>query len=575
MPGRIFLTFLLLILFVGCSDKSDDKKEESNDNLGSVEIPDEDSQKDSDFPESLLSQKVQWQNCFLDDNKEEGDAQCALIEVPLYWNNSDGDRIKIHVKRTPPSGNSKRQFFMLDGGPGGAGTTDYPRYMELMHEADPETDFYTLDHRGTGLSNRLGCPEQEEKGSEWGVFLSDTEWLTCIDYIKESDMHLDAYTPTEAARDVAFLLALVEKENTRQFVYGSSYGTYLAIRYAHLYPDQPDGIVIDSICPPGTCRLDRQDKLADDVVADLFSLCKEDPFCRSKMGDNPLETATGALNSFKNGGCSELSGKRIIPGHIQQLAYTLGTRWHLRPLIPAVFYRLGRCEEGDVAAIYSLMLTLMQTDIYNPPVYYTRFSHVLNRSIVYAELMGDELPDVASLEVIDASLLASSHNSVRVATLMEMWPVYDRDEFFGKWPATDLPVLMLNGTLDVQTPLSIAEEAKSRLSGENQKFIEIPFGAHGVIGQSPVSKKGDLPCGMRIVLDYIKTGEVVTSCLDNLLAVDFHGFPEHFEPVLGTDDMWENADNSTADDDSPSKSDEDERTDEDNQTDVEVLSDED
>ena len=103
-------------------------------------------------------------------------------------------------------------------------------------------------------------------------------------------------------------------------------------------------------------------------------------------------------------------------------------------------------------------------------------------------------------------------------------------------------MLMLNGTLDLQTPLEIATNARINLSGPHQYFIEVPYANHGVVSSSPVKTLFANDCGMQIMMDYIKDPliEPDTSCLDDLKPVDFHGNPLIALYVMGTLNIWDN-----------------------------------
>jgi pimeloyl-ACP methyl ester carboxylesterase len=65
-----------------------------------------------------------------------------------------------------------------------------------------------------------------------------------------------------------------------------------------------------------------------------------------------------------------------------------------------------------------------------------------------------------------------------------LWPIYGDDGYFEKFADTDVPILMLNGTLDPQTPLSIAEPTAAIFNGPHQQFITVPWSPHGVLFNS-------------------------------------------------------------------------------------------
>jgi pimeloyl-ACP methyl ester carboxylesterase len=500
---------------------------------------------ESPFPAALLGQELVYTPCPLYADTGLGAAECADVTVPLWWDDPAGATITLRVKRARGAATPTRQLWMLDGGPGGAGTTGYARYLELLPAADPELAVYTFDHRGTGHSNRLGCPEQEAGSSDWGIYLSDAEWPVCLETLARDGVPLAAYTTTAAAHDVGLLVVLHRAAGVAQVVYGSSYGTYLANRYARLYPQQSSGIILDSICAPGFCHLDQQDRLANDVVRQVFAECARDELCVSKLGSDPWGKAQEVLEKMRGGHCPAFMRLGLTADHIQSMPFVLGQRFATRPLIPAIYYRLDRCAAGDVEVLTNLVMSVLQSDISeDAPLVYRQFSHVLGRNITFSELMSDPIPTRVELEAIDQTLLASSHNSARLVGLAAAWPRYAVDEHHDRWAVTDLPVLMLNGTLDLQTPLAIATPARRHLARAGQRFVTVPWAAHGTIAQSPLGDPAALPCGMQIILGFVRdpTAAPDLACLDALLPLDFNGYGDRWgvPDLIGTTDLWEN-----------------------------------
>jgi len=83
----------------------------------------------------------------------------------------------------------------------------------------------------------------------------------------------------------------------------------------------------------------------------------------------------------------------------------------------------------------------------NAPIFYCRFSRIVNRNITFSELISDELPSQQEADALDASLLATSHNSAKLLAAMAAWPRYEQDPYHHQWASQDIPILMLNGTM--------------------------------------------------------------------------------------------------------------------------------
>ena len=174
-------------------------------------------------------------------------AECAFVEMPLLHGSSDGRTIGVAVKRILASDESTRQLWFLDGGPGDAGSASLERLATVL--ADPHLDVYTADHRGVGGTALLSCPVQQAPDSPDGSEITSVEWAVCMDHIRATRSDLDGLTATETARDLGRLIEMTREPGKRVFVMGASYGTFLANRYLQLFPNQPDGIILDGIVP--------------------------------------------------------------------------------------------------------------------------------------------------------------------------------------------------------------------------------------------------------------------------------------------------------------------------------------
>ncbi len=493
-----------------------------------------------EFPEELLSQEVEWEKCEFDEaQKKWRKAECAYINVPLYWDNPEGEIITIYVKRLRSLLKARKQMWWLDGGPAYAGTAHFPPLMQDIAQLDWRIDLYTLDHRGTGYSERLSCPEQETDASEKGVWLTENEWDACIEHL-EANYSLDAFTVTEAAKDVGFLVELLKEEGKEIFVYGVSYGTYWSHRYAQIFPNQANGIILDSLLPSDV-QGEQLEILGNNVAKDFFDICKEDEFCRSKMGDDPWEKANEIFEKFKDGHCPEIVENGLTPEYLQQLAFSALYYWDLRILLPVFYYRIDRCSEEDVSAFKHLLddflsqLASPTTRLYSDALFY---------HIVLSELMSDDLMPVDDMKKIDETLLVTEHLVVnKLLPLLEIWPTYAPDDmYYRKWASKGVPILMLHGTPDQRTPMDITSAARENLAGPNQYFVEVPNAVHGVMFGSPVKNIFAPHCGLQIVMDYMKDPLEApdTSCLVNLKPIDFRGNPLMALMVFGTWNLWEN-----------------------------------
>ncbi len=498
-----------------------------------------------DLPQEFLEQKVEWSACVLHDYDESGEAECADMIVPFRWDDLESDTFTVHVKRLVREG-AKRQLFMLQGGPGSPGTSTLSFAMERFFDADPGMDVYTIDHRGTGLSHEMSCPTEESSGSLGGEQIQGEEWETCAVYLETEWGPLDAFTVTAAATDVALLVALAAENGKAPLIYGVSYGTYWAHRYAVLFPEQADAVVLDSLIPPEGYQVDTKDQEENEVTHAIFDLCADDDLCASKLGDDPWAFANDVFQAYSAGLiCEGLWAKGIYPSTLQSFINSLGLYlWYGRAMIPAILYRIDRCTPQDAVAVYNAILAYYNSD---ESYWRQEMSDTLGRHLMLSELIYEPVGGGMSPEEIlesEAGLISTRYLNYYNTTQLAFWPGYELDEAYDQWASPELPILVLQGDLDYMTPLVNVADTAEHLGGKHQHFVVLPGVRHGAAFESPVDEDFETHCGFDIVTAWLEDPSAApdTSCLGDILPVDFGGDADFLDATMKTDDMWENAD---------------------------------
>ena len=486
-----------------------------------------------------------WEPCPLYLDEPNGpEAECARIEVPLRWSEPDGPTIDIFVQRLLGTGDVRGQLWLLEGGPGGSGA-DFDAFMEEMHDLDPTLDLYAVDHRGVGRSARLTCPAQETPGSEWGNSVSPSEAPGCRDALLETwGDDLAEFTTTAAARDLERLIERSAESEKDIFVYGVSYGTYWAHRYLQVAPAQATAIILDSFAPPGESFV-AYDADFDQVGQDFMALCGADTLCAEKLGPDPWSRVEDLTIALQGGHCPDLTATwgldaSSLPVVLASLLMSPVTRTYF----PALVYRYARCSPEDVVAIDQL-LTVFFGGSGETSYYDELMSDGLFYNVALSELWPDaaEHPSVAAVEAEQASLHVTVGLTPRVTAVQDVWPAYADDEYVDEWASTGLPILMMNGDLDPQTPIWVAEPAGENLDAANQQFVVVPRAAHCAANATPVAQEGDQPCGLSMMLSFLADPAVPadTSCIATIPVESFTGVPGNNLYVFGSTDLWENA----------------------------------
>jgi len=486
----------------------------------------------------------QWGQC-TDDFALNESAQCRTFSVPLDYDAPIGPSIEVSAFRyLGTDEHRKGQIWFLEGGPGGSGRL-LSRAMLQVAKYYPNFDFYSMDHRGVGLSTRLGCSGDNDIGGDW------ESYQDCYTNISETwGEELKEFSTTNAARDLHEVIARSREEGKKVFIWGSSYGTYWLLRYLQLYPNEVDGVILDSICTPGECYLDRYDRWNDMVGGQFLELCKADPICNAKMStiaEDPQQAVEEVFRQIDEGSlpcdCQEMFTRE----ELRHILAPLLNNWSTRILIPPLIYRLHRCNEGDREVIdffrQGLQADGLDRTLLNSPM--------LCDLISLSELFGGSTSEELQSFLQEAHF--SEDVSFRFAEIYEtgLWNTYRDERYAQKLPETDIPMLMLNGTTDPQTPLEIAKKMKLHFTGEHQHFVTIPYATHGVLVNSPITPPNwafggeEQTCGSLLFGQFINDpiGPLDTSCTQMVYPVDFDPTTMNnklvSEKTFGTDNMWE------------------------------------
>ncbi len=465
-----------------------------------------------------------WTSCSLAPGANDGRAECATAEVPLNWDRPDGRRISLALKRLPASEPETGQYWMLQGGPGGSAVNAMAGMIGNLATDRPDLAYYAVDHRGVGGSTRLRCDVEDADGR-----ITTEEWPGCIDRLKETwgdDLAYFATTP--AARDIGELVKRLRPSGERLFVFGASYGTYHAQRYLQIYPDQPDGVIIEGIVPPdyGYTTYDTEQ---NEIGMQLIARCEHEASCSDHFaGRRPWDVAAGLDDLLADGHCPEVD--TAIAGIHGGLRGLLGSMMYLdlfHNLVPAVVFRLDRCSPEDVAAL-------------------GQFVGIVQSVFGTVDLTETLQVNIATNEMwFDGALTASQALAAWQATVMSIgftkdlanldvsWPDFPKDAYVGRYSDYSGPMLMLQGGFDPATVPSRATAVRDHYNAANQTWAFFPDGAHQVSGP-------EHPCGHDLVLRFLEkpTSPIDLTCIGGLASIDFAGDPNANMALLGTTDAW-------------------------------------
>ncbi len=490
-----------------------------------------------DYAYPITDVSVEWFPCSFIYGEDDGLAECSSTAMPLFWNNPDGRTLEVYAKRLLSAQPvSEGQIWFLHGGPGASGVEGLPALMEKIQNLYPELDVYTIDHRGVGDSGKLVCPEENEQ---------DFDVEVCIEQVEtEIGDELQAYTTSDSAIDLAAYIEATREPGKKALIWGGSYGTFIGHRYLKIFPHQSDGVVFEGVCPADSTFIWSQEGF-DQAGKDLFDACLKDDYCSMKWGKNPLDRIKKLFERvWYQDHCSDAENYQY---YVPYVATRLLYYYPYHDVVPALLYRLARCEPGDITAIEGAVNMLFGSDSTYQDLG-EGYSGVLYRNVVYSEMWEhSDFPDPVSLQLywneLEADAVFWTGSGESMYDEWDVWPKYNDELHDDIWAQTDVPMLMLQGMLDPATHYSRAVAMGEQLNGPNQTFLLFPTAAHNITSGTPVSDDPEeTHCGRHLMVEFLKNPDAPldTSCMDQVLFNDFEGNTDLAQEVFGVSHLWEN-----------------------------------
>lgn len=240
---------------------------------------------------------VTWRPCF----QEEGpDFECATVKVPLDYDHPRGRRIGLALVRLPAADPDNRigSLFINPGGPGGSGvdvTVGLGPFVGLVYgpEVRERYDLVGMDPRGIARSTPLICFDDLDEA--FSSLASVAFPLTLADFVEiarsnrtlikacgyQGGKIISHMSTANVARDLDLLRRRLGDDKLNYL--GFSYGSFLGVTYANLFPERVGSLVVDAVLDPVrwvnrrgkvpfSTRL-RSDQGAQKTLDELFRLC--------------------------------------------------------------------------------------------------------------------------------------------------------------------------------------------------------------------------------------------------------------------------------------------------------------
>lgn len=442
-------------------------------------------------------------------------------------------------KKPALSGQPKGQVWLLDGGPGGDGSYLAPYFEYVVPEVAEDYDLYVVTHRGTGISEPLECTKTYDLNLPQEQAFSNAE-RDCIAELEAryTAAGLNSFSATDAARDVEHLIGKSKAgEWLPTYVYGISYGTLWGQRLSQIAPHSAQGFILDSILPSKGYHLDNWDRDHNEIFSTHAAACDADPECANKF-DGPTEQAVlDIINGVDSG---EICPSLDMTG--EDLKANNG--WYVMTKQPDIlfpmYHRIQRCDDVDIKAVHNaLLFSASQVESDNT------VSEVENQ--IFNVIAFNEIADGAGFTAAEQAAYCENKAVCGPNIFEELgdlqeafWKDRYNNDFIYEWPVNYTPTLVLNGTVDPQTPHYRIPAYQNLFTTSNQQYVEFDNVAHGVIWDTPTLSNGNT-CGGDIVAQFINDPwtPVDATCTNDLPELNMQMAAEDSLEIFGSISPWQ------------------------------------
>jgi pimeloyl-ACP methyl ester carboxylesterase len=409
--------------------------------------------------------------------------RCGVATVPADWAKPNGRNLEIwYASISAPSGTSRGVTVPFMGGPGEAITEVAERFLALV-PALPDRDMLIVDVRGNGRSGRLGCPTLDT--AQW-IPAGRAQVDAAAGCAQEVGRRRNHYTTVASVLDVEAIRRALKLP--KPSLLGVSYGTWVVQTYAALFPKRVRAAVIDGIVP---FDLDPWGRTYTDAMQRVLRLrCKRTKLCDPRKADRRVRRVAVRLAArpvpLPN------SRRRLTEG-----VFSGGSLFAIQDDFADYLTAIDRA----LARNYGPLLALTEAKTQLPPPNPLGGGRALSAVVACNEYSAPfDLDDKLSKRKADfrrrlAKLPDDAFGWFSKRGWVESpWEQVDfclrypkprfspklRPPYNGPFPK--VPVLMLNGDIDLQSPLESAKRAKK--DWPNSVFVTIKDAPHVTLATS-------------------------------------------------------------------------------------------
>lgn len=434
--------------------------------------------------------KLEWVDCWFDKPLFKK-IDCAEFTTAAD-NGSEVFRLPVVVLRSPSWRRQDTPLLYITGGPGSSSwldTESIPGWVAWHKEMGWPHDLILFDQRGMGRSQpALTCPQmlpfyrklmQRNQTVKAEFKQGMKAFAQCRDRLLKSGRDLRDYNTRYIARDIADLIQLMPASEWNLF--GSSYGTRVALELMRSHPQKLRSAVLDSVYPPEVNGVLQWPRLLHDAIEGLFQQCDAEAQCRKKyLALRPQWFALQqhlqhkAQRFFVYSWFGEEEIEVVVNDHrlIDIVFYAL-YNIELRQQLPGAITAAARGDYGPLEPMVENYANYMLDDSFSDAAYN---SVQCNDSPV--------TPAASYRQALAPYPWVERYmKHANFFEICAMWSQQRVPSAFHRPVSSQIPVLLLSGALDPTTPPHWAHAAQQHL--RHARHIVFPDIGHGVVESQP------------------------------------------------------------------------------------------
>jgi pimeloyl-ACP methyl ester carboxylesterase len=390
---------------------------------------------------------------------------CSTVDVPLDHSGRTAGKLHLPVAAADNVDAPSGVLVVLTGGPGQGGVDFVSRVRARMRALLRRYRLVMLDQRGTG-GDALSCPAlQRAMGTSDLTVPPRGAVEACARNLGERRRF---YSTADTVADLEALRAALGADKLT--LDGTSYGTFVAERYAIAHPDRVARLVLDSVVPAAGL-----DGLEVDGMREVARVLRA--VCRAQRCPGDPAADLAAVVRARHDG-PELYDTLV--------AMSVGA-----PSFPGVLAALRAARRGDAGRLERIVRAVRRAQ--RAP------AGVLSQGLHAATICADLRPPWGS----SSAPLAGREAALEQAAASADPAPFDRATVTGnglaqtclRWPPTPappaprtgdlppVPTLLLAGGRDLSTPLVWAREQRAHTP--NGRLLVVPDSGHSVQSRAP------------------------------------------------------------------------------------------